>query len=320
MVHECERCHELLKERITRFDRLRNIKGGVPILRREIDLGVRMLFPGAFELLFNPSKWTADSIPSFPVLSHDQRRTTFGFDVVDAPLPFTAACIRITCDRCGMNHRPVVLNSSFMVLMTHLTAAGLDMGLESRLLAELFHVLHSDPRPLDDFQTASDDVPREDIYAGAVWLALHEFGHIVGNPLIRAEQVKAPEPSRAAVASELNADIAAFRVLEHRTTANRHWGDTFPNLVCGVEIVLRTLAAISPSDGIPRLLRETRSQVSFGHPTPWQRWSAIRAWAGISFRLGAKDRNGYREYRAKLLGGFDHAVDAMRQASIGRQT
>jgi len=311
MIQECERCRELLAERMARFDQIRKVKGGVPLLREEIVAQGDILFSGAFDLLFNPDKWTANSIPNFPVLSHDRQRTCFTFDVVDAPLPFAAACVRITCDRCGLNHRPVVLNAMLIVLASHLTAAGLGTGLEPSILFDLFRVLHSDTRPLEEF-AAPNDVPMYEIFAGALWLAFHEFGHIVGNPLIRPERVKAPESSRAAVAAELNADLGAFGVLHHRTIANTVMGDSFPILLCGVEVILRTLAAISGFDGNPRLLRETKSQVILTHPSPWQRWDAIGARAGIAFELGVANRSLYLDHRKRLLGGFDRAVDRIR--------
>lgn len=310
-MQECERCRELLAERMARFDRIRKVNGGVPLLRDEIVAQGEMLFSGAFDLLFNPEKWTANSIPNFPVLSHDRKRTCFTFHVVDAPLPFAAACVRITCDRCGLNHRPVVLNAMLVVLASHLTAAGLGTGLEPGILLDLFRVLHSDTRPLEEF-AIPHAVPRHEIYAGALWLAFHEFGHIVGNPLIRPEQVNGPKISRAALAAELNADLGAFGVLHHRTIANRTMGDNFPILLCGVEIILRTLAAISGFDGNPRLLRETKSQVILTHPSPWQRWSAIRARARTSFKRGIANRSLYSEHRKKVFGEFDHAIDRMR--------
>jgi hypothetical protein len=123
MIQECERCRELLAERMARFDRMRKVKGGVPLLRDEIAVHGEMLFPGAFDLLFNPDKWTANSIPNFPVLSHDRKRTCFTFHVVDAPLPFAAACVRITCDRCGLNHLPVVLNAMCAILVAFITSS-----------------------------------------------------------------------------------------------------------------------------------------------------------------------------------------------------
>ncbi|WP_156398803.1 hypothetical protein [Methylobacterium sp. Leaf469] len=313
MIQECERCRELLSERMPRFDSVRKVRGGVPLLRDHIVDQGELLFPRAFELLFNPHQWTADTIPNFPVLSHDQTRMCFTFHVVNAPLPFAAACVRITCDQCGLSHRPVVLNAMLIVLASHLTAAGLGTGLNPRRLSEFFRALHSDAGSINEF-AAPDSVPRAEIFAGALWLAFHEFGHIVGNSLVGPEQVEGPESSRVTIAGELNADLAAFRVLHHRTIANRPMLDNFPVLLCGVEIILRTIAAMSGFDGRPRLLRETKSQVILTHPSPWQRWSVIRAYAAIDFKLGSGDRSFYLNHRKRLLGNFNRAINTMRLA------
>jgi hypothetical protein len=313
----CERCRELVGGRLARFNDLHGVTGGVSLLRDEIVHTTEALFPEAFELLFNPTKWTGNSNPLlFPVLPHDRAKMSFSFDVVEAPLPFAAACVRIDCDRCSLAHRLVLVNSSFVVLASHLTAASFNTGLAPKDLAELFKALHSDPSALHRF-AAPHSVPRTEIFSGIAWIIFHEFGHILGASEIQPNQINAPAASQKKIAEELNADIAAFRILHHRSIANRELWHAFPVLLCGVEIVLRVLSSLSYSVDLPYTLRETGATIAFGHPSARYRWAVIRGYAGAQFRRGLEDREKYRIRREALLANFDHTIYRMRHAIAG---
>ncbi len=312
MTRPCQLCETAVNERMLRFSRDRRIGGYEPLLRHAIVSETEALFPGAFELLLHPSRWTGDeTIPGFPILASKVINVRFEFHVVQAPLPFAACCVRIPCT-CGVSNRIAVVNSSFVVLTSHLVAASLDKGLRPGQLAKLTQALKHDPSSLVSFP-APHEVPRSEIFAGVAWLLFHEYGHVVGASSVKPESLPPPAVTRTLVANELDADLAAFHALHHRCLAlPQHSKDQFATLLCGVELVLRAIAALSGPDGSPRKLEESNIEADYGHPSPKLRWLNIRCLSRQIFRLQLSNRESYRSRRKLLLHSFNGTILGMR--------
>jgi hypothetical protein len=301
-----------------RFNKDRRITLAESELKGCIFGEIGTLFPGIFELLMHPERWSGDELAghTFPIRPEKTENVRFIFEVFRAPLPFAACCIKIPCE-CGMANRLVVLNSTFLVVTSHLLATSLGTGFEPQALGAMLSDLRDDPLSLSKYRIPDGAaLPRDDITAGIAWLLFHEFGHVVGGQFFRAESLDVPAPARGRVAAELDADHTAFLALHHRCLANsRLRGDLFPILLCGIEIVLRSIAAFSRTDGKLRTILETNTEADYGHPSSLLRWNTIRTRARRLFQIGMwddADRTLYRERRKLLLCNYNRTISAIR--------
>jgi hypothetical protein len=268
------------------------------------------LFPDFFDFVTNPEKWTPPGMPTWPITHHKLENIAFGFDVVVAPLPFTAACIRTQCAVCKRSVRQFVINACFHILCNHLAGASLGTRSEhAPLIHDFVRALWNDPDvALGEFVPMS--LPLDAISSGIAWMVCHEVGHAVGAAPLRQLPPSIPESIRELFLSELNADRTAFNVLVHRLIAHAPTNDVGATMLAGgIELVLRTLAVVAAGESLSEPeLEKAGSFDASGVPPVGMRWEYIRSHFEGYLALGIFSGDRWQKFRSIVFDNWNTSL------------
>lgn len=308
----CHVCDGAIQQRVERFDKSRGIIGTCPMVRDECLAQIQAEFPGWFELITNPGRWIPREEPRFPVSLERAKGVRFTIEFVIAPLPFAAACIRVECPKCKRRSRLINVNVVFQALCSHLLAASSHHEASGQKLASFLRTLHEEPGELYR-HPAPPKVDRRLVWAALAWLMVHEFGHIVGNKQADVSQLRVAAPARNSVAEELDADLTAFRVLDHRQAALQPTGgDARCLLAVAVELVLRTLAVAHTDVGEPlKRLDDFDDTIDGWTPSPRIRWENVLSASRMATTLGLSSAEQWSQLREQHLGRWEHVLGAV---------
>jgi hypothetical protein len=287
----CSRCREPDLSFLETFNSLRNIVGGVEMVRNYY-LGVmEQMFPEILDLFTNPQRWFGELSPWMAENANLLERQSIVLDVVEAPRHFAAAYVRLPRHGCGCLDHLVVVNVAFLAIAKHVLAHSLGLGLSTSDLKQLLEEMRLDPTrlrrgphppPLDNHMPL--------LVSGFAWLVCHELAHASGGRLPVPPDLDAPSWCRDTAISEVNADMTSLKALLHRIDATPWAGDARMRkefLFGGIQLVLRTLGVFgSLREGRAIKLSDEATFSDDGSLMPGARWNFVKQHADVLARLG----------------------------------
>lgn len=316
----CAQCDPTVHGRLKAVARDRKIVSGMSLIRDAYWQQVSGHFPDLLDDLRHPETWLSGRIYPLLDLARLPPSVRFHFEVVLAPLPQAAYITRIPC-ACGLEHHVLTLNVCFNALATHLLAASSNRmrpppadtirELVRRQRSEDPGSFHRLPHPL----FYDEHGITEFVWGGIAWVMLHEIGHIAGT--LRIEAPDSFGVLRKYYEPELTADVCGMGALRQRLIAHRRDPAA---LFGGVELVLRTAAAIGGL-GEGRLARWDEAQTPRSlHPPPAYRWSVLYDWIHTALDLGLAPSltiDDYEQLRELAFGRWDDVIDLVNDETGG---
>jgi len=265
--------------KLARFNKLRGIIGGAEMLRSYVIAAIEGEFPELLRIVSDPQRWIGSLPPWMALGASRLGPKSIYIEVVEAPLTFGASYIRVRRSRFGSSANIFVINGAFLAAVRHTLATFRGVGLPTSELTQFFKELADDATRLRR-GPHGQAVPVDVIIPGIAWMVCHEIAHATGGSIVNRDALEVPRWCRESAAQEVDADLAALRMLCHRIDATPHVGDTQARrsrLFNAIEMVLRGFALI---DSIRRG-REIGvdgygSVFDDGSPTPTYRWKFLR--------------------------------------------
>lgn len=304
----CPRCSVDLQRDLWSFAKRHGITTASEDICRVLLNQTEYHFPGLKRFILEPSMQETQVAELFPINPRRVSSDRVSVQLVDAPLPFTAAVVSCHCSQCHCNHRVIHIGIPFYITVSHMQAF-LD-GSHSQPaqdLARFIAMLHAPNPRWRSFPTPPASTTHSAMLAsGMAWLLCHEVGHFADGDALNVEvsgPLSASPTAKTRFSEELNADAASLLMLVHRTKARG--AQTHPRLsllYLGIGLMLRSWHVCIP--------RHQRAQdfLSYGPrlgafiPSPTQRWAIVKKLLEAELDLGFIPRTEYEALERKLLG------------------
>jgi len=240
---------------------------------------INAAFPDLISLFYDSDRWL-NGIP--PWIEHGATRlqqSRVSMEMVEGPIGFDAATIRLKCPACSKQSTLVVINTSFLAIASHILWHCLDKTSTVDPIRELVVGLTSDAKFLREHASALPVLPLSVVVSGVSWIMSHELGHAVGGASGYTLGTDVPSWCKEGVENELHADGVGIKVLEHRIDATPWAGpqnERHRDLSTGIELILRTMAfTASLRSGSYVSLDDAGSTFEDGSPSPSLRWKVL---------------------------------------------
>lgn len=296
----CEACAHGEEQALVGFGKRKGVKRSNQPARVVLLQDLNTSFPGLEQFVLTPGRWESEAAELFPISPRNVASVELALDVVDAPLPFSAAVLRHDCNCCDTRWRLILLGAPFLALLAEMVSY-LDGSWRSASdLADLIASLHCGESEYGTYLAVRKTTEQRDIAASAAaWLVTHEVGHFASKRYDGAValDLQAPEAARLALAEELRADCCSFLMLKHRRTASDPTNPRFLYpLFAGAGLLVRTLHVVMhPQDAAPTL-GCYGPRVGFATPSPTQRLKMVDDVRRVHNRVhGLADFTEYRQ-------------------------
>ncbi len=276
-MEPCEACAHNVKQARVGFENRRSVKRSNEPARLVLLRDLNTSFPGLERFVLMPGRWEREAARFFPINPENVASVDLTLDVVDAPLPFSAAVLKHDCDCCDTKTRMIHLGAPFLALL-HEMASYFDGSWRSASdLADLIASLYCREPEYGTCLAVRKTPEQRDIAASAAaWLVTHEVGHFASRRYEVEIDLQAPEAARLALEEELRADYCSFLMLMHRRTAScpTNPRSLYP-LFAGAGLLVRILHLIMhPQDAAPAL-GCYGPRIGFATPSPTLRSKMI---------------------------------------------
>lgn len=274
-TQDCQACKSSIAERLPSFNHPRGLTMGSgmstfggfvqQIIHREVPLLPRYF--ANHESLEEQSTPTSDSSTLWLHL-----------DFVNGPIEFSAATVRVKCPECNDVNSIVVINSTFLQVVSYLSSALNGPSVELWGLPKRINFIRKSgvtaaeqsPVPVDPFKRA--------VLRGIAWILGHELAHGTGLDTNSGFSLpRVPQVTRKLFEREVGADLEALRALLSCPSADSagflpiRFFSAF-----GVQLVLAAIALVQRPDDLNFMLLSDESISLFGNPSPSLRWTHVR--------------------------------------------
>ena len=287
--NHCQHCPEEIRHGLEPFFKDNRISTTADPLSRMLVLETERHFPGVSRFIFEPTSQETDMGHLFAI---DPRRVAadcISVNLVDAPLPFTAAVVSCHCQRCNQHHRIIHVGIPFYVTVSHIQAF-LD-GSHSQPARQLAQFLASLHEPLPPWQShqppPASTIHHALVASGMAWLLCHEVGHFAADWITPTVPLSASAAAKSRFLEELKADYASLRILVHRTIARGQQKNPGLSLLyLGIGLMLRAWHVCIPAHQRKADFLSYGPRLGAFVPSPTERWKLAQDQLQLHLDLG----------------------------------
>lgn len=282
----CIHCEKNVLEVMKSFDKFHNVLSEDDEFFSLYSFHINSIITGFYDFLENPTKWVGnDRNPAWPICPELIANNEIYIRFVRVKFPFISIVKRIKCSNCSLVHRVINISVGFAYLLEKAQFFFSKKTVDCRLIFDFIKDNHAYCDNLH-LHPAHPDTDSVLTCIGLAWVICHEVGHVAGRKWYKPK-LNAPTHVLDTLVEELNSDMKAYEIIQHRLianypTSNKH----LAYLPTAVKLVILTWNLLIPPIVRKASIEQYEDRIGGFTASPSARLKVISDMSGATEKIG----------------------------------